>query len=104
VWSAGASRSWFGDAVLLTFLLSQCFDGVFTYVGVVTFGPHIEANPLISTLMVHFGDGPALMGAKALAAMLGIGLHLRQIHGAVALLAVFYVVVAIVPWMAILFV
>ena len=24
--------------VLLTFLLSQCFDGVFTYVGVVTFG------------------------------------------------------------------
>jgi hypothetical protein len=101
--SSGGGRSLFGDAVLLLFLLTQCFDGVFTYVGVVTVGPHIEANPIITTLMTHLGQGTALMVAKSLAALLGIGLHLRQVHGAVALLAAFYILVAVLPWMVILF-
>jgi hypothetical protein len=94
-------RSLFGDIVLLAFLLSQCLDGVFTYVGVITFGSAIEANPLIATLMTHFGDGAAVLGAKSVAALLGIGLHLQRVHGAVALLAAFYVIVAILPWVAI---
>jgi hypothetical protein len=102
VWNP-ALRSRFGDAVLVVFLLAQCFDGVFTYVGVLSFGMDIEANPVIATLMRQFGEGAALLGAKAVAAALGIALHLRQVHGAVALLAVFYLVVAIAPWMAILF-
>jgi uncharacterized membrane protein len=90
--------------VVVVFLLAQCFDGVFTYVGVLTFGLSIEANPLIATLMDTFGHGVALTGAKMVAAVLGICLHLRQVHSAVAVLAGFYILVAIVPWVMILFV
>jgi uncharacterized membrane protein len=103
VWNHTGRRSIFGDVVLLVFLLAQCLDGVFTYVGVTTFGNTIEANPLIAALMAHFGHGYALVGAKSVAGLLGIGLHVRQVHGAVALLAAFYLLVAILPWMAILF-
>jgi hypothetical protein len=103
VWNAPVQRSLFGDVVLVVFLLSQCWDGVLTYVGVTSLGPGIEANPLIAALMVQVGHGPALMVAKGLASALGIGLHLRQVHLAVALLAGFYVLAAVLPWMAILF-
>jgi uncharacterized membrane protein len=99
----GGRRSLFGDFVLLVFLLAQCFDGVFTYVGVMAYGAGIEANPLIASLMATFGHGTALMGAKILAASLGIMLHLRHVHSAVAVLSVFYIAVAIVPWSMILF-
>ena len=102
VWQPG-QRSWFGDVALVVFLLAQCFDGVFTYVGVTTYGVSIEANPIIVALMARLGEGPALMSAKIIASALGIGLHLRSLHGAVAVLALFYLVVAIGPWMAVLF-
>jgi uncharacterized membrane protein len=101
--AGGLPRSRFGDFVLLVFLLAQCFDGVFTYVGVTAYGTAIEANPLIASLMVTFGHGTALMAAKAVAAALGIMLHLRQVHSAVAILSAFYIAVAIVPWSMILF-
>jgi hypothetical protein len=103
VWNLPVRRSLFGDAVLIVFLLAQCFDGVFTYVGVVSFGLGIEANPLVAALMASIGHGAGLFTAKAVAIVLGIGLHLRQVHGAVALLAGFYVFVAVLPWIAILF-
>ena len=103
VWNAAARRSRFGDTVLVLFLLAQCLDGVFTYVGVVTYGSGIEANPLIAAMMAHFGHGFALMAAKSLAALLGVVLHVRQVHMAVALLAAFYLLVAVLPWMGILF-
>jgi hypothetical protein len=103
VWNLPARQSLFGDVVLLVFLLAQCFDGVLTYVGVVSFGVTIEANPLIAALMGTIGHGAGLVTAKAVAIVLGIALHLRQVHGAVALLAGFYVVVAVLPWIAILF-
>jgi len=103
VWNAPPRRSLFGDAALVLFLLGQCFDGVFTYVGVASYGIGIEANPIIATLMTTFGHGVALAGAKVVAGTLGILLHLREIHGAVALLTAFYFSVAIVPWTAILF-
>jgi hypothetical protein len=93
----------FGDVALVLFLLAQCFDGILTYVGVTTFGVGIEANPLLSGLMLRFGEGTALLGAKLVASALGIALHLRQVHTAVALLTLFYVAAAIVPWTAILF-
>jgi hypothetical protein len=96
-------RSLYGDTVLVLFLLAQCFDGVFTYVGVLSFGMHIEANPVIAALMASFGHGPALAGAKIVAGGLGICLHLREVHGAVAALTAFYAVAAIGPWTAILF-
>ncbi len=103
LWNSAEQRSLFGDAVLLVFLLAQCFDGVFTYVGVLSYGIGIEANPLIASLMGYVGHGLALMTAKSLAAALGIGLHMRQVHSAVALLAAFYVLIAVAPWAAILF-
>jgi hypothetical protein len=102
VWSVPPRRL-FGDIVLVAFLIAQVLDGAFTYMGVMTFGPSIEANPVIGSLMLHLGHGPALMMAKLVAAVLGIGLHLRGTHGAVALLAGFYVSAAVLPWVLILF-
>ena len=104
VWNPPARRrERFGNVALILFLLAQCFDGVLTYIGVVTFGHGIEANPLIATLMGYLGVAAALMTAKAVAAVLGIALHLRGVHGAVAALTAFYFVIAILPWIAILF-
>ena len=103
VWRRPVRRSLFGDVVLILFLLAQCFDGVFTYIGVASFGLAVEANPIIAALIATFGQGVALTGAKVVAAALGICLHLREIHGAVALLTAFYLVAAIVPWTALLF-
>jgi len=103
VWNSSARRSLFGDVLLVIFLLAQCFDGVFTYVGVTTFGVSIEANPVLVALMAALGRGPALMGAKLVASALGICLHLREVHGAIALLTIFYLAAAIVPWTVIFF-
>ena len=102
VWNPPAWRTRFGNVALVLFLLAQCLDGVLTYVGVVTFGIGVEANPLIATLMGYLGAATALLTAKTIAAGLGIALHVRGVHGAVAMLTVFYFVVAIVPWVAIL--
>lgn len=97
-------RALFGDIALLLFLLAQASDGVLTYVGVSTYGVSIEGNPLITWLMQTMGEGLALTTVKAAAAFFGIALHLSSVHKAVAVLAAFYVAVAVVPWMALLFV
>jgi hypothetical protein len=44
------SRELFGDVMVLGFLIVQCLDGAFTYLGVRTWGPGIEANPLMSSV------------------------------------------------------
>jgi hypothetical protein len=104
VWNPPAHRrTRFGNVVLVLFLLAQCFDGVLTYIGVVSFGTGIEANHLLASLIGYFGAATALLTAKTIAAVLGIALHLRGVHTAVALLTAFYFAVAIVPWVAILF-
>jgi hypothetical protein len=105
VGSADASRrSRFGDVAVLLFLLAQALDGVLTYVGISVYGPHMEGNPLIGWLMATLGHGPGLATAKVTAGGFGIALHLSAVHRIVALLAMFYLVVAIIPWVAILFV
>jgi uncharacterized membrane protein len=96
------SRSRFGDAVIVVFLLAQAADGVMTYVGVTTLGVRIEANPLLASLMVMFGQGTAVAGAKLVAAGLGISLHLVGVHRILAILTGIYVVGAILPWMGLL--
>jgi hypothetical protein len=59
---AGLVRQWeqpksrFGDLVVIGFLLMQCLDAVFTYLGVALWGPSIEANPLISSAMSAAGS------------------------------------------------
>jgi hypothetical protein len=49
------------------------------------------------------GRGVALAAAKSLAGAFGIALHLSSVHRVVAALAAFYIAVAIVPWISILF-
>jgi uncharacterized membrane protein len=99
----GTRRNLFGDVALLVFLLVQALDGVLTYVGISSYGPGAEANPLINWLMASIGEGPALTTAKVAAGFFGIALHLSAVHKAVALLALFYLAAAVLPWLAILF-
>jgi hypothetical protein len=101
--AGGTHRNLFGDVALVAFLLAQLSDGVLTYIGVSTYGIHVEGNPLIGWLMTAMGQGPALAATKVTAGFFGIALHLSSVHRAVALLAAFYVAVAVVPWVAILF-
>jgi uncharacterized membrane protein len=99
----GTPRDVFGDLALLVFLLAQALDGVLTYIGVSTYGMHMEGNPLIGWLMTAMGEGPALAAAKLTAGCFGVVLHVSAVHRAVALLAGFYLVAAVIPWMAVLF-
>jgi len=94
----------FGDVAVVVFLLAQASDGVLTYIGVATYGLEMEGNPLIAWLMVTMGEGPGLAAAKITAGAFGVILHLTGVHRAVAALAGFYIVVAIVPWLAVLYV
>jgi hypothetical protein len=93
----------FGNFAILAFLVVQALDGMLTYVGLVTYGPAVEGNPLLSWLMGLMGAAPALAGAKAAASAFGIVLHLTAVHRTVALLAVLYVSAAILPWVELLF-
>jgi hypothetical protein len=90
----------FGDLMVLGFLIVQCLDGVFTYLGVCRWGPEIEANPLIGSVVAVAGLGAGLASAKLVAMGFGILLHLRQVHGIVALLTALYIGAAILPWAA----
>jgi uncharacterized membrane protein len=101
--SGATQRDIFGDFALIVFLLAQALDGVLTYIGVSTYGPQIEGNPVIAWLMASVGDGPGLATAKLGAVFLGVALHLSAVHRAVAALAAFYITAAVVPWVAILF-
>ena len=102
LWQPLASRSRFGDVMIVLFLLAQAADGVMTYVGVTTMGSDIEANPLLAMLMVTFGHGATVAGAKLVAAALGISLHLVGVHRIVALLTAIYCVGAVLPWVGLL--
>jgi hypothetical protein len=101
--NASHEQPFFGDIALVVFLLAQCFDGIFTYVGVLVYGLGIEGNPIVGLLMTHLGAGVGVLSAKVIAGSLGIVLHLLQVHFAVAALAVFYVGAALTPWALILF-
>jgi len=103
---AGLVKAWdepksrFGDLMVVGFLLAQCLDAVFTYLGISIWGPAIEANPLISSAMAAGGVMAGLGGAKVMAIGFGMLLHLRRVHNLVALLTAVYFAVAILPWAA----
>lgn len=97
-------RSRFGDIAVVLFLLSQALDGTLTYVGVTVLGLHMEANPLLAWMMGTMGCAAALTSAKLVASILGIVLHLSSVHRIVAALAVFYLAIAVVPWVALLYI
>ena len=93
-----SSASAFGNAVFLTFALVQLADGALTYFGIIAFGTHIEANPLIGWSVVAFGAGKALIGAKAVALGCAMVLHLTARHYIMSVLTITYLVTAIWPW------
>ncbi len=99
----GRRTAWFGNLVVIAFLVAQACDGVFTYVGVSLYGAHMEANPVLGWMMETMGRGMALATAKGVAGAFGIALHLSSVHRVVAVLALFYIAVAVVPWVSILF-
>ena len=99
----GVRSAPFGDVVVTVFLIVQACDGVFTYVGVSMYGMRAEANPLLAWLMSALGCAAGVATAKAIAGGFGIALHLVAVHRVVAALAVFYVAVAILPWIGVLF-
>jgi len=95
---ASPGRSRFGDVVIVLFLLAQAADGVMTYVGVTTLGTSLEANPVLASLMGIFGHGVTVTGAKLVASLLGISLHLVGVHRILAVLTGIYIVGALLPW------
>lgn len=88
-----------GELAILAFFLAQALDAAFTYWGVAMHGRGIEANPLLGSLMLAIGEGPALASAKLTAAGCGMILHLTHVHRIVAALTLLYVCVALLPWM-----
>ena len=95
-----ASQCLFGDIAVLGFLIVQCLDGAFTYLGVKIWGPGIEANPLVNSAVAVAGLGLGLAVAKLVAMGFGILLHLCRAHNLVALLTALYIAAAIIPWTA----
>jgi hypothetical protein len=100
-WRSADDR--FGNLSVIGFLVVQCLDGVFTYLGFSIWGLNIEANPLIRATVATMGPGTGLALAKFAAISFGMMLHLRQVHHVVAILTAVYVVLSIVPWTTILF-
>jgi uncharacterized protein DUF5658 len=94
--------SLFGDFVVLGFVIAQCLDGVFTYLGMSLWGPNVEGNPLIRSAVTYVGPGLGLAGAKLFAVSLGIALHLFRVHNVVAILTGLYIVGALIPWAVVL--
>ena len=93
------SNFW-GDVVIVGYLIAQCLDGVLTYLGVRIWGVHVEANPLISSVIGLAGVAGGVIIAKAVAVGFGVVLHLRRVHTPVAVLTIVYLTVAILPWTA----
>ena len=86
--------------MVVGFVLMQCLDGIFTYLGVRIWGPAIEANPLVSSAMSAAALPPAWAARNWWPSASGMLLHLRRVHYVVALLTAIYFTVAILPWAA----
>jgi hypothetical protein len=97
------SPVWFGNLVIVLFLVSQALDGIFTYLGIATFGLS-EGNPLIAYSLRHAGLGPGLTVAKMLAVGCSMLLHLLGMHRTLGLLTLLYLSLAILPWSYLIFV
>lgn len=85
--------------VLMLFLIAQVCDGLFTYVAVSSLGIAAEGNFILSTWMTLAGPAPTLVIAKAVAVGAGLLVYVRGMHGVLAGLTVFYMSVAVGPWL-----
>lgn len=96
------TRTWYGDVAFVLFALVQLLDGIFTYIGIVSFGPGIEANPLLAWYVAAYGAATALIGAKLMALGCGAVLYATAMHRTMSALVVVYGVGALGPWVRIL--
>lgn len=96
------SPVWFGNLVIVLFLIAQALDGIFTYLGIRAFGLS-EGNPLIAYSFRHAGVGPGLTAAKMLAVGCSMLLHLFGLHRTLGVLTLLYLSLAILPWSYLIF-
>lgn len=94
--------AWFGDVVIVVFLIAQLLDGMLTYLGVMTFGLS-EGNPLIAHYMHSMGVGPSLAMAKLVSVAGALVLHLLAFHRLLGVLTLLYLSLAVLPWTFVLF-
>jgi hypothetical protein len=87
---------------LLLFVAVQIADGAQTYLGILRFGPGIEANPIVASCAAVFGASAALALAKSVAIIGGTTLHVLSQHLVLVALTVACVFGAIVPWALVL--
>ena len=99
----GRAQSRFGDLVVVGFMLMQCLDAVFTYLGISIWGPASRPTRSSARPWPRPASLGGLGGAKVVAIGFGMLLHLRRVHNLVALLTAIYFAVAILPWTALFF-
>ena len=97
--------TFFSNVIIVVYLLTQCFDGIFTYVGVVSlgFGLESEANPVVAWYMANLGYGLGIIVTKTFGGGMGVLLHLYGKNLLLTLLVGLYIKVAILPWMWVFF-
>ena len=86
---------------LITFLVVQFLDGLFTYIGITRYGRETEYNKLILLITNIVGIGWGLVAAKAITGLLGAWLYIRELYWALIVLIGFYVTIALIPWIII---
>ena len=86
------------EAIWIAFVVVQALDGAMTFIGMQTFGTHIEANPLVGWYVAVLGPAWALFAAKLFAVACGATLHLPGHHKTIAALALIYLLGAVGPW------
>ena len=94
-------ETWFGNLVIVLFLVAQVLDAVLTYLGLTIGIP--EGNPLVAYSLRHAGVGPGLTMAKLVAIACSMSLHLLGLHRVLALLTVMYLSLAILHWTYLLY-
>jgi hypothetical protein len=96
------SHRFFGDVAVTAFIVVQFLDWGATYQGIALFGPAIERNALLRSLMERYDIILVLTLAKVSATIGGSVLHYIRRHAIVAVLTLFYLVFAIFPWFKLL--
>jgi uncharacterized protein DUF5658 len=96
------ARSLYGTGTLIAFVIAQLCDGVFTYIGVHTFGQGIEANPIVSWYIAALGAGAALVAAKGLAIGCALLLYRFARYRTIGALTIMYLAMAVQPWISLL--
>lgn len=82
----------------LAFVMLQCYDGLFTFLGIQQWGLAVEANPLLRLAASHIGLIPALAIAKISSILIGYGIYRRGWHHVLFVLTIVFACVS-VDWM-----